>query len=152
MTDQPGQVPIQNPLTLVMTAKSPDDYVALRQVVQNIQALPAAQNPVVVALNSLANVHFARFSFLDDNRQIAVITTYDNGFEDYINEFVDKLGDVFDALLAHVQDSPPLPVQAHRQEFLDFVRAHDLRCVGSFYSAYPTRTVLDIAGTGPVGQ
>jgi hypothetical protein len=28
-----------------------------------------------------------------------------------------------------------------------FVRDHDLRCVGPFYSAYPQRTVLDIVDT-----
>ena len=142
MTDQPPQ-PLQNPLTAVMTAKSPENYAALRQLVEHIQSLPPDQNPVIVALNKLGTVHFARFAFLD-NDQLAVITTYDGDFDVYINEFIDEIGDVFNSLLAHVADAPPLPVQTYRQEFLDYIRTVDRRCVGTFYSAYPEHTVLDI--------
>ena len=142
MTEQPPQ-PVQNPLTAVMKAKSPEDYAALQQLVEHLQSLPPEQNPVTVALNKLGTVHFARFSLLG-NDQIAVITTYDGAFDRYINEFIDEIGDVFNALLAHVENAPPLPVQTFRQEFLDYIRTIDRRCVGAFYSAYPERTVLDI--------
>ncbi len=101
MTEQPPAQPVQNPLTLVMKAKSPEDYVALRQTVERIQSLPPEKNPIITALNKLATVHFARFVFLD-NDQLAVITTYDGDFEDYINEFINEIGEVFDALLVHV--------------------------------------------------
>jgi hypothetical protein len=142
MTQQPPQ-PVQNPLTAVMTAKSPEDYAALQQLIEHLQSLPPGQNPVTVALNKLGNVHFARFAFLGTN-QLGVITTYDGDFEAYINEFIDSIGDVFNTLLAHVEDAPPLPVQTYRQEFLDYIRTIDRRCVGTFYSAYPERTVLEI--------
>lgn len=135
--------PIQNPLTLVMTAKSPQDYAILQQTIKQLQSLPPEKNPITIALNNLANVHFARFVFLDHN-QLAVITIYDGDFGSYANDFIDKLGAVFNMLLTHIEDSPPLPVETHRQEFLAFVRAHDLRCEAPFYSAYPNRTVLDI--------
>lgn len=144
MTEQPSQ-PVQNPLTLVMKAKSSDDYTALRQLVEDLQSRPPDQNPVTVALNKLGNVHFARFAFLG-NDQLGVITTYDGDFEVYIHEFIDNIGDVFNAILAHVENAPPLPVQAHRQEFLNYIRTVDCRCVGTLYSAYPERTVLDILG------
>ena len=140
----PSQIqPVQNPLTLVMKAKSPEDFAALRQRVEHLMSLPPDQNPVTVALNKIGTVHFARFAFLD-NDQLAVITTYDGDFDVYINEFTDEIGEVFDAILSHVEDAPPLPVQTYRKEFIDYIRAHDLRCVGTFYSAYPDRTVLDI--------
>ncbi|HKR49541.1 MAG TPA: hypothetical protein VJT72_08165 [Pseudonocardiaceae bacterium] len=142
MVEQPPQ-PVQNPLTAVMTAKSPEDYAALQQLVEHLQAMPPEQNPVTVALNKLGSVHFARFAFLDNN-QLAVITSYDGDFESYINEFIDEIGDVFNALLKHVANAPKLPIQEHRQDFLDYIRAVDRRCVGTFYSAYPDRTVLDI--------
>jgi hypothetical protein len=140
---QPQSQPVQNPLTLVMKAKSPEDFAALRQRVEHLMSLPPDQNPVTVALNKIGTVHFARFAFLN-NDQLAVITTYDGDFDVYINEFTDEIGEVFDAILSHVEDAPPLPVQTYRKEFLDYIRAHDLRCVGTFYSAYPDRTVLDI--------
>ncbi len=141
MTEQPP--PVQNPLTVVMKAKSPEDYAVLQKTVEDLQSLPPDQNPVTVALNKIATVHFARFAFLD-NDQLAVITSYDGDFEVYINEFINEIGDVFNMLMAHVEGGPPLPVQTYRQEFLDYIRAHDCRCVGTFYSAYPDRTVLDI--------
>ncbi|MGH3783735.1 MAG: hypothetical protein ACRDRO_24720 [Pseudonocardiaceae bacterium] len=147
MTEQPLQ-PVQNPLTMVMKAKSGEDYAALAQLVEHLQSLPPDQDPVTVALNKIGTVHFARFAFLGDNK-LGVITTYDGDFTVYINEFIDTIGDVFNALIAHVADAPPLPVQTYRQEFLDYVRSVDVGCVGRFYSAYPERTVLDILG--PVG-
>ncbi|MGH3548857.1 MAG: hypothetical protein ACRDQU_12255 [Pseudonocardiaceae bacterium] len=147
MTEQPSQ-PVQNPLTMVMKAKSEEDYAALAQLVGHLQSLPPDQNPVIIALSKIGTVHFARFALLGNN-QLAVITTYDGDFEVYINEFIDTIGDIFNQLLAYAAGAPPLPVQTHRQEFLDYVRSVDVGCVGRFYSAYPERTVLDILG--PVG-
>jgi hypothetical protein len=138
---RPGDAPVQSPLTLVMTVK-PEDRDVLRAKVHGLQALPPEQNPVTAALDEIGTVHFARFVFLDQDR-LAVITTYDGDFEHYIMDFVDHIGPVFDDLLQHMVDAPGLPVEQHRQEFLEYVRTHDLTCVGTFYSAYPTRTVQD---------
>lgn len=135
--------PVQNPLTAVMTAKSPEDYAALRHLVEHLQSLPPDQNPITIALTRLSNVHFARFVFLGTN-QLGLITTYDGDFEAYINDFTDIIGDVFNTLLAYVEDAPPRPVQTYREEFLAYIRTVDRGCVGTFYSAYPERTVLDI--------
>ena len=138
--------PVQNPLTVVMKAKSPEDYAALRRTVEHLQSLPPDQNPVTVALNKIGTVHFARFAFLN-NDQLAVITIYDGDFAVYINEFINEIGDVFNILMVHVEGAPPLPVQAYREEFLDYIRAHDFSWVGRFYSAYPNHTVFDILDT-----
>ena len=144
-TPAPGSRPaaVQNPLTLVMTLKSEADHQAITALLQKIQSAPPDKNPIWVALERLRTVHFARFVFLEHS-QLAVITTYDGSFEDYINEFIDAIGDVFNALLAHMKDAPPLPVQQNRAAFLAFVKAHDLRAIEPFYSAYPQATVLDI--------
>lgn len=137
-----ADAPVQQPLTLVMPVR-PEASATLRAELEQLQALPREHNPVITALDDIGTVHFARFVFLDDEH-LAVITTYDMDFERYIMDFVDHIGPVFDQLLRHMTDSPPLPVQRHREEFLDYVRRHDLRCLGPFYSAYPERTVLDI--------
>jgi hypothetical protein len=134
---------VQNPLTLLMTIRSPEDYAALKTTIEQLQALPPEQNPIVRALDTIGTVHFARFVFVDETR-LAVITTYDGDFDAYINDFVDHIGEVFNTLLQHMDGAPPLPVQQHRQELLDYVRRHDLQCLPPFYSAYPQRTVLDI--------
>ena len=135
---------VQSPLTLVMAIKSEQDAAELAGLLQKIQSAPPDKNPIWTALNKLKTVHFARFVFLENNTKLAVITTYDGSFDDYINEFIDEIGDVFNALLAHMADSPPLPVQQNRQAFLDYVRKNDLRAIEPFYSAYPQATVLDI--------
>jgi len=135
--------PVQNPLTLVMPLASPDERRTVESKLEHLQSLSREANPVMAALDHLGTVHFARFVFTDDTH-LAVITTYDGDFDAYINDFVDSIGDVFNDLLQHMDQAPPLPVQQHRQEFLDYVRRHDLRCLPPFYSAYPDRTVLDI--------
>jgi hypothetical protein len=134
---------VASPLTLVMTIKSAQDFAELKALIGKLQSLPPDRNPITVALNRLGTVHFARFVFLGD-RQLAVITTYDGSFEDYIDSFVNAIGEVFDQLLAHMSDAPPLPVSAHRAEFLAYVKKNDLTAVPPFYSAYPTLKVLDI--------
>jgi hypothetical protein len=134
---------VQSPLTLVMPVR-PEAREALRVEVEQLQALPPDRNPVITALDAIGTVHFARFVFLDDDARLAVITTYDGDFERYIMDFVDHIGPVFDMLLRHMVDPPPLPVQQHPEDFLAYVRRHDLGCVGPFYSAYPTRPVIDI--------
>src|SRR6476646_2174863 len=126
---------VQNPLTLVMTIKSPDDYQQLNQLLQKIQSAPPEQNPIWVALTKLQTVHFARFVFLENNTKLAVITTYDGSFEDYINEFIDEIGNVFNALLQHMDGAPPLPIQQNRDAFHEYVKTHDLACIQPFYSA-----------------
>jgi hypothetical protein len=136
--------PVQNPLTLIMTIKSPADYEQLNGLLQHIQSLPPTQNPIAAALGKIGTVHFARFVFLENNTKLAVITTYDGDFATYINEFVNEIGEVFNQLLAHMDGAPPLPVQEHRQEFLKYVQDNDIPALQPFYSAYPTATVLDI--------
>jgi hypothetical protein len=153
----PAQTPAapamkQNPLTLIMTIKSPEDAAALRALLNKFLSMPRDQNPIDVALDKLAKVHFARFVFLDNDTRLAVITSYDDSFEDYINDFVNTIGDIFNALLAHMKDAPPLPVQQHRKEFLDYVGKNDLRCEGTFYSAYPTLGVKTILANAAAAE
>lgn len=135
--------PVANPLTLVMDIKSKADFDELQAILADLQSRPPKGNPITTALDDLSMVHFARFVFLGE-RQLAVITTYDGEFDRYIEAFADKIGSVFDLLLSHVEDAPPLPVSQHPREFLDYVRRHDIPCVGTLYSAYPQLKVLDI--------
>jgi len=132
-----------NPLTLLMTIKSKKDYLALSELLNDLQGRPPELNPIFQALNQLSTVHFARFVFLDE-RHLMVITTFDGSFEKYIDAFVSKIGKVFDMLLERMENAPPLPVERHREEFLEYVQKNDLKCIGTMYSAYPSLTVLDI--------
>ncbi|MBA4142447.1 MAG: hypothetical protein H0X43_05430 [Nitrosospira sp.] len=144
---------VQSPLTLLMTIRSPEDFDAVTARIQAIQSLPPEQNPIWIALDKLRTVHFARFVFLENNTKLGIITTYDGSFDDYLNEFIDEIGDVFNTLLQHMKDAPPLPVQRNRNAFRDYVKANDLAGIEPFYSAYPQATVLDIqAALGELGE
>ena len=140
----PVQAGVQNALTLIMPIKSPEDFAQLNAQLTGIQSLPPASNPLAQALTATHMVHFARFVFLENNTKLGVITAYDGSLSAYVNAFIDKVGQIFDMLLVHMTDAPPLPVEQHRDEFLAYVQAHDVPIVPPFYSAYPTLTVLDI--------
>lgn len=138
------QTPVQNPLTLIMKIKSESDFKQLNQKLREIQSLPSNENPITVALSEIATVHFARFTFLDNNTKLAVITSFDGDFDRYIMDFVEHIGDVFNTLLIHMENAPPLPVQEHHKDFLKYVKNNDVPSLQPFYSAYPNLTVLDI--------
>jgi hypothetical protein len=142
-----GTYQVQRALTLVMPIKDGAEE-GLLALLEGLGQAPA--NPVHAALDKLQTVHFARFVLLENNTRLAVITTYDGDFSRYIMDFVDWLGPVFDQLLSFVDDWPPEhSVQTYRDEFLDYVRAHDLTCIGSLYSAYPELPVNDIVPLRP---
>jgi hypothetical protein len=136
-----GQSQVQKPLTLVMPIKSEQDAQALAAALDSEKI----RNKIETALRNLRTVHFARFVVLDgEPRRLAVITSYDDEFDDYIMSFTDELGEIFDLLLQFIDEPPSLPVKEHREEFLAYVRTHDLTCVGPFFSAYPQQRVADI--------
>ena len=143
LTEATDVKPVSNPLTLVVTAKSGEDYEQLKEKIRAMQELPPSANPIFQALERLGIVHDARFVFLANN-QLAVITTYDDDFDRYIDLFVDEIGDVFNVILAHVKDAPAGRVQDNREAFRQFVRAHDVAPTGVMYSAYPRLRVQDI--------
>ena len=141
---------VSKPLTLIMDVKSPEDYEALKGLIaQN-------QEKITKELNDIKTVHFARFVFLSDNKQMAVnanpqlaiITSYDGNFSQYITAFTERLGDIFDALMKHMKNPPKLPVACHKEDFENYIMRNDKSAVdgqpGSLYSAYPNLTVRDI--------
>ncbi|MFL6546732.1 MAG: hypothetical protein ACJ8LM_16340, partial [Candidatus Udaeobacter sp.] len=129
-------------LTLIMTAKSKEDYLAVKTAIASLQKDPS--NPIKKALDQIGIVHDARFVFFDDQQQLGVITTFDDDLEVYLDLFISDIGDVFDMVLAHMKDAPPLPVGEHPNEFHDYVRKNNREMVAPFYSAYPDLRVSDI--------
>lgn len=125
----------------------------------------AAQPKISHALRELSFVHFARFVPSYDGRALMVTTSFDGPLEPYVMDFVIALGDVFDTLLSYVDKDyrPHLPIREHPDAFWRFVRHWNRVPFGPrdgkgeavlfppdfnyrIYSAYPTKTVLDIDG------
>lgn len=124
-----------------------------------------AKPKIYMAMQELSFIHFARFVPSWDGTALMVTTEFDGPLKPYVMDFVIALGDVFDTLLSYVDKSarPKLPVRDHPNEFWDFVekwnRVPFARRYGSaedalfppgfdypVYSAYPEKTVTDIAG------
>jgi len=128
-----------NPLTVILPidpSKNVNELVA--EVVKNKAKIDAA-------LTSVGTVHFARLLFLDrsnDDLQptlrpilprgkgpfaFGVITEFDGDFDAYIEDFVNNIGDIFDMVLPYTTDGKLLvPVKNHVQEFLAYLKTHDL--------------------------
>jgi Dyp-type peroxidase family len=132
---------VQHPLTAIMTIKQPVEVHA-----NALKQLLAEKFTIVEALlDRVGTVHFARFVFLDNDSKLALITTYDGSFDNYIKNYIELAGELFDAMLVHMEDAPPLPVRQYRQEFIDYVQRVDAASP-AFYSAYRTLTVQNIRG------
>lgn len=118
------------------------------------------------ALTELSFIHFARLVPSWDGRALMVTTEFDGPLEPYVMDFVIALGDVFDTLLSYVEDPPPLPIREHPDQFWAYVQQWNRvpffprSVLGDaallpadfdypVFSAYPEKTVTDIARSWP---
>ena len=127
---------VQNALNLALTLKTRAQMPAL------LATIDAAKDQIHAALTGLHYVHFARFLPTPDFSALQVVTSYDGDLESYLMDFVRVLGDAFNAILAFVQDAPPLPVQRFPREFVAFVMANNMPA--PVWTAYPHVTVIDV--------
>jgi len=147
-----------NPLTLLMPVipgtKPADIAAALAQYGPQLDA----------ALNSIGTVHYARTVYLDTSATnlqpgtsatgpfvLGIITEYDGSFDDYIGDFVNVVGTVFDALLQFIVGGAAVtPVANNVAQFSAFITANDASQHApnnGLFQAYPY-TVQDIKAAG----
>lgn len=151
MSDKPKQRPLSfiAPIKGKTEVEVQNNYETLSRLIAKVDA---------TGLNNVGTVHFGNFMFLEpatgDNGQkyykkFALFTFYDGTFEQYVKDFVDKVGNTFNALLAHLDDVPEdlIPVEQSPQEFAEYVRKYD-QPVAKWYAAYPNKIVKEI--TNPV--
>jgi hypothetical protein len=147
-----------NPLTLLMPVVPGTDPKAIAATLAKYDA------EINTALTSIGTVHYARFLLLDTsvpNLQpgtgtgpfvLGVITEYDGDFNAYIQDFVAKIGPIFDALLQFtVGGKKVTPVKNNVQAFADYIAANDAsQHPGNtgLYNAYP-QTVQKIRAAFP---
>jgi hypothetical protein len=137
----------QDPFTGIMTLKDP-----IKGPAQLVEILKNNGLVNAFALHRLGFVHFARFLILLDPpppavpevARFVIATTFDFDFRDYVQAFVDEIGDVFDELLELMKDAPPRPVREHREEFLKYVKEISKARPVLFYSSYPDLSVQNI--------
>ncbi len=150
-----------NALTLIMPLEEGVDLTKLAMT------LAGAASEINSALTNIGTVHFARFVLFDASSpnfqpasttgpfRLAVITEYDKDFDDYIQDFVNDIGDVFDALLKFTADGQSLvPVSKNVAAFQAYVAKNDLsqhlrQGQPTLYSAYPQSVQAILAAFPP---
>jgi hypothetical protein len=144
--------PVQNPLTLLMPVKKQ------KVTTLAVQLIPL-QAALTEGLNQLGIVHFVRVLFLPGTNILAIITSYDGDFDDYILAFVrnQTVAQVFDTFLSFIDDDmaqASIPVQQNSQTFLQLLTLYDATGAlhqgqYAWYSAYPQVTVKQIVKAFP---
>lgn len=148
-----------NPLTLVMPLKKGVDLQQLGELITR------AQPDIEKALTTIGTVHFASFVVLDASTpnlqpggpgpyKLAVITSYDGDFDTYIQDFLNNIGEVFDALLSLTTDGGGIiPVEQNVEGFIKYVKQNDAsqnppNSQLGLFSAYPC-TVQQVLAADP---
>jgi hypothetical protein len=137
---------VQSPLNLMLTITEGQNIAILTYVLSQSQVINAG-------LDAVGTVHFARFlpesgfaSQPPTSQTLWVLTEYDGTFDNYIKDFVNQMGPIFDKLLSYVVDPPPLPVEQNLAAFGKWVQSHNMQ--SNLYSAYPACTVQMILNGG----
>lgn len=131
----------QSPLQTVLPVKNPvpENAAALRQVLQF--GAPFIEK----VIRDARHVHFASFTFMDNDSKLVLSTVYDGDFDAYIGHFAREFGPLFDRFFSHIENGPPSPIAQHAFEFVQFLRRFNQPPVGGlFFSAYPETQVDQI--------
>ncbi|MEK6259999.1 MAG: hypothetical protein AABP62_15365 [Planctomycetota bacterium] len=135
----------QNDLNLILTIREPvpDHYLALKHIVSELKA---------DSMNAIGTVHFGRFFFLNEVSNasgsyfltLAFIATFDGSFDTYVQQFVNKLSEEFDALLQHlVVPEGVVPVHKNAHAFQAYLESQRVPSA-QWYGNYPTLTAVQI--------
>ena len=134
-----GTAPVQSPLSAVLTLKTGKSL----ESVQHPFTAPSSSNDPHI-LHFLWVISLAT---LGAPNKIMVTTVYDGDFDAYLDAFINADPDKFNALLPLLEGAPPPPITdpKNRAAFHTLIRnANIAPLTGTFFSAYPTMTVIKI--------
>ena len=135
----------QNPLNLFIPIREPvrEHYEALKEIVADLTA---------DSLNTVGTVHFASFVFMnevtDDGEpyftHLFFNTAFDGDMQTYVQQFVNKLGEEFDAMLVHVNaPDDVIPVRKNAHAFQAYLESVNLP-TAQWYGNYPGLSAVQI--------
>jgi hypothetical protein len=131
----------QSSLNVAMRLRSParDNADRVRDIIR------AGAPRIEEALRDSRHVHFAWFELIESDTVLVLHTVYDGPFAAYLQHFALRVGDLFDALFACIENPPPTPVDKFPNEFHAHLQRFDRGPVnGYFFSAYPDQEVAHI--------
>jgi hypothetical protein len=87
----------------------------------------------------IATVHDLRFVIFDNDTRIIFASTFDGGWDQYIDDFGSILPDEIDLLFHEFEGYPGI----HAPDIRDWIVKQQVTAIG-FYSAYPEASVRDV--------
>jgi hypothetical protein len=127
-------------IALNLTVKVKQDPATLAQLDQLAAAFPTMVQPLMdQALAASERVHFARVLVID-RTYLQVLTEFDGDPLEYTTFFLEKLGPVFKAIFALVENAPPWEELQDPNRFFEYTSSKNLRALGD--SADPKRGYL----------
>ena len=112
----------------------------------NAKALPEELPPLMPDLakaqDDLGTVHFSRF-MVEGDEKLLFLSDIDDGVEEHIERLVESAGPVFDAILEHVDDSPPRPATSNPERVAKWLKRHVREPLDTYF-AYEDASVRDI--------
>jgi hypothetical protein len=110
---------VQRPMNLVMPLR----YPITGGRAEATRTLTRATDEILVGLNNVGTVHFARFTIVKG--ALCMFSVYDGDFEGYIRDFISSIGTSFDQIMDLVKNPPATPCAEHADEFIAWVGDHD---------------------------
>jgi hypothetical protein len=126
----------QNHFTISFPLKTPADARALAG------QLPPLMPQLFQAADTIGRIHYSRFTILSE-KTLLFLGDFDGDFGPLMGDLAKGAGPVFDAIFRHVDNPPPIPVDANLKDFVEWSATHLLHPV-NLYTAYPDATVKNI--------
>ena len=112
---------VQNMMNLIMPLKDKSPI----GKAQLVMALAQNLDEIYTGLDNVGTVHFARFDIIGDN--LCMLSVYDGDFTNYIRDFIATIGDLFDVIVANIEDGDRvIPTARNPEAFIDWVHQRDL--------------------------
>lgn len=123
---QPGDN-VQRMMNLIMPLK---DKTAVGRAKAAL-AIALNVDAIFTGLDNVGTVHDARFVIVGNN--LCMMSVYDGDFGNYIRDFIVQIGNVFDAVVALIEDGDAvIPTEENIEAFIDWVHERDMYQIPEF--------------------
>ncbi len=126
----------QNHFTLSFPLKSPADAKLIAE------QLPPLMPELFRANDTIGTVHYSRFTVLSE-KTLLFLGDFDGEFGQLMADLAKLAGSVFDAILRHVDNPPPVPVASNMDAFVEWTASQLIDAV-NLYTAYPGVSAREI--------
>jgi hypothetical protein len=135
-----GAGAIQNQMTTV-TQIRPERRLRLQIALSGTTALGKIGWPPGEFAN-VGTLHWFAWAVLDGGTQLLFLSTFDGSWQNYLQDFINKLVWALDALYNNTYGYPPAGMK-DTAAFTDYILEHQYP-PEVFYSAYPSETVMNV--------